>query len=306
MDEENGSNRPNRAEQRPNLVEWGLKTLRYLGGVSIIVSKGCLRLLFVLLAVGVGIWAAAIAVAWVRRTEQLPALVGIAIGATTILAVMRGLLDSLAAAIDYVLKQSGASIPKLMVQVAFATLGLGFVYSIPQVRNVTLHVDGPFPPIVFDDGNSLFTSYVVFKEGNAHLSGSQTILLHDLVNALVACIGSSNDKVTIFIRGFASSSGPDRENAHLYQRRAESVRELMYKFASQNAGKRWNRLRALLEIEVTKWSSLPVMEERRLFTDTVNDGRYSRDAGRLNRRVEIRVERAGACYGGAEKSAGIG
>ena len=113
-----------------------------------------------------------------------------------------------------------------------------------------------------------------------------------MVDSLVTCLESPTDQVSVLVRGYASSSGPDSDNDALYKDREALVAKLISdRVVAQGKSSQFT-------VEVRDWKSLQIMKMRRLFKDTDEKGTYLLTAGALNRRAEIRVRAAGACLPG--------
>ncbi len=271
----------------------GEAILRFFRQALSLALRAVLVLLVVVVAILVGI---AIPVLCQDLIKALPPA-GLTFGAAALLSVFRGLIESIPTAWDFILKSVADSLPRLFAQLSVAALGFGFAYfavvagSAPS-RSLNLQVAGSLPSIVLDDNDSLFTAYVVFDDWNAKLTDeSQVKLVDNLVDTLATCLQAKEDLVRVAIRAYASSHGPDNINEQLYKERATHIEELM----NARVGQRWPGLSSQFKVEVRNWKSLRIMELRRLFKDTGDDGIYLPQAGALNRRAEIKVEAAGAC-----------
>lgn len=263
------------------------------------------RTFLALLVVGIAI-AVGVAVPYLL-SEQISswAPAGLAFGAATVLAVLRDLLQTLPTAVEYIVSAVTTSLPKLFAQVAVAALGVGFAWyatvpgaTLPATpeRSLNLNVGGTLPPIVLNDGGSIFATYLIFDEWQSKLPADDAQLqqVDALVQTLAQCIQRSDDRVELLIRAYASSSGPDARNLDLYRDRGTYVDELLKgRIAALAAAQR-----AQFKVEVLEWKSLEAMKLRRLFKDTDDHGTYLENAGALNRRADILVRSAGSCLPG--------
>lgn len=228
---------------------------------------------------------------------------GLAFGAATVLAVLKDLLQTLPTAVEYIVSAVSTSLPKLFAQVAVAALGVGFAWyaavegpkATPE-RSLNLNIGGTLPPIVLNDGGSVFATYLVFGEWKSELGAGDAQLeqVDALVQTLAECIQDADDRVQLTIRAYASSSGPDFKNLELYRKRGKYVDDLLEtRIAALAAAKL-----AQFKVDVLDWKSLEAMKLRRLFKDTDNQGTYLPNAGALNRRADILVRSAGSCLPG--------
>lgn len=237
---------------------------------------------------------------------RVPQVGALAFGTATFVAVARDLIKSLPFAITYVANASVDLLAKLFAEIAVAALGLGVAwYSSaaavttivpPLPRETTalnLSVGSSLPPIILNEGGSVFTTYLVFGEFEDELKASdpQFELVTGLISTLKDCIQSPTDQVSLLVRAYASSSGSDTQNTQLFRQRgaytATLLRETLDRVAPDEKGQ--------FRIETRNWPTLEVMEARRLFKDTGAQGEYLQEAANLNRRSEILVRSAGAC-----------
>jgi hypothetical protein len=223
---------------------------------------------------------------------------GLTFGAATILAVLRGLMETLPTAWDYIVDAVAKTLPRIFVQVGVAAMGLGFTYyaatsGSASGRQLNLSVNGSLPPIELEQGSSLFTAYVTFGDKKAALEekDSQFMLVNNLVDSLAQCIQADDDRVKLVIRAYASSKGSNKENEELFKNRGIYVQGLI----NGRVEDKWTEKRGQFEIEVRPWKSLQVMIVRRLFKDTGASGEYMPEAAALNRRADINVMSAGSC-----------
>jgi hypothetical protein len=227
---------------------------------------------------------------------------GLVFGAATVLAVAKQLVEAGPLVWEFVAGASPSALLRFCVQVCVAGLGLGFAYYTispnpppPTSPALSLHIAGSLPPLVFHEGDALITAYVMFEESQMDLDPQdpQRDLVRNLVASLLACLQAPSDGVRLTVRGFASSSGDDASNEKLSTQRASTVIGwIEHDVREANGGSHDSRF----TVEAREWSSLDVMKSRRLFRDVDRVGGYSLDAGRLNRRAEIRVQAAGACF----------
>lgn len=245
-------------------------------------------------SIGVGLAVPIFLQNWI---SNLPAA-GIALGAAALLAVLKGLVESVPMAWEFIEKGSREVLPRLFAQIAVAALGLGFAYfaatpSDRSERSLSLNVTGSLPPVVMNEADSLLTAHIVFDEWKSELKSDdpQKDLIDNLVDSLAACIHSPKDRVELTVRGYASSFGTDAANEKLFKDRTDFVADLLV----GRIGRSHPSKREQFSVDRSYWRSLQIMKVRRLFNDVDDQGKYQQTAGALNRRAEIRVRSAGSC-----------
>lgn len=154
-------------------------------------------------------------------------------------------------------------------------------------------------PLAIGNGTGLPVFFLTFPEGAVILKegDAQHVLLDGLAATLAECakLGAANrQQIRIETFGYASSSGPDRENKRLANQRAQWVKDYLDQaFDTQELPKE------KISLLAHSWPGFAEMRRGRLFSDEKSpadsDQRYSELAGALNRRVEIHLLDVGGC-----------
>jgi hypothetical protein len=141
------------------------------------------------------------------------------------------------------------------------------------------------------DGTPAIASPGNERPGLIYTSRSTSEFLKLFADRLASCNRDSRT-VAVIVKGFASSRGDDTYNRDLANDRAKKVAtELRAIVTTDKSGTPLPRS----EFEPFPWRLAADMKKERGFEDRVA-GQYSEERGQLNRRVELIIDNAGACY----------
>ena len=232
-----------------------------------------------------------------------------AFGGGVILAIVKDLVKSLPSIFDFIERPSlkTITVPAMAVFIASFSLCASSKVVMRDLPTDTppifLNFTQPTLPI-FTDDESLITFYITFdgdatreslktkKGSGVSIDPSDEKLLENILRDLSACSPDEQHRVNIEIRGFASSSDWSKEeqgisnekNLQLAITRANIVKEVLDKHNEGN----W------FDIHIREWKDFEDMRKKLMFNDRFKE-RYSKQMGRLNRRVEIRLLNVANC-----------